>query len=110
MIDWDRIAELREQIGPDDFDEVVDLFLDEVAEGIGQLRHSPEKQDLEAQLHFLKGSALNLGFADFSEKCHAGERQAANGHSDQIDLPAILSSFDASRHLFLEELPNRFVA
>ncbi len=110
MIDWDRVIELREQIGADDFGEVVELFLEEVEEVIELLRSAPEKQDLESQLHFLKGSALNLGFADFSEKCHVGERQAANGQPGQIDLPAILASFDASRHLFLEELPARFAA
>lgn len=110
MIDWGRVAELREQIGPDDFGEVVDLFLEEVLDMIGQLRAAPQNQNLESQLHFLKGSALNLGFADFSEKCHAGERHAANGQFDQIDLPAILDSFDASHHLFLEELEMRFAA
>lgn len=110
MIDWDRVTELREQIGADDFDEVVELFLDEVLEVIGMLRDAPQPEKLECQLHFLKGSALNLGFADFSEKCHVGERQAANGQADQVDVKAILDSFDASHHLFLEELPSRFAA
>lgn len=110
MIDWDRVAELREQIGADDFDEVVELFLDEVMEVIGTLRNDPQPNKLECQLHFLKGSALNLGFADFSEKCHVGERQAANGQADQVDVKAILDSFDASHHLFAEELPARFAA
>lgn len=110
MIDWGRVAELREQIGPDDFDEVVELFLDEVMEVIGMLRTDPQPDKLECQLHFLKGSALNLGFADFSEKCHVGERQAANGQGDQVDVRAILDSFDASHHLFIEELSNRFAA
>lgn len=110
MIDWDRVSELRDQIGPEDFGEVVELFLDEVMEVIARLRIAPEKEDLEAQLHFLKGSALNLGFADFSEKCHAGERQAANGQSSEINLQAILDSFDSSHHLFAKELEARFAA
>lgn len=110
MIDWARVAELREQIGAEDFDEVVELFLDEVQEAIGKLRQGLKPHELEAHLHFLKGSALNLGFADFSEKCHAGERLSANGQTDQVDLEAILASFDASHHMFLKELDARFAA
>jgi HPt (histidine-containing phosphotransfer) domain-containing protein len=110
MIDWDRVVELREQVGAEDFEEVVDLFLEEVMEVIETLRTNPQESALESDLHFLKGSALNLGFADFSEKCHVGERQAAMGNADQVDLTAIISSFDASRHLFSEELPARFAA
>lgn len=110
MIDWDRVTELREQIGPEDFKEVVDLFLEEVLEVTDKLRLAPEQPNLASQLHFLKGCALNLGFADFSEKCHAGEKQAANGQVEQIDLPTILGSFDDSRYLFCEELEARFSA
>lgn len=110
MIDWDRVAELREQVGADDFKEVVDLFLEEVLDVINKLRAAPDMNHLESDLHFLKGCALNLGFADFSEKCHIGERQAATGHSDKVNLTGIIDSFDQSRHLFCEELQARFVA
>jgi HPt (histidine-containing phosphotransfer) domain-containing protein len=110
MIDWDRVAELRDQVGAEDFEEVVDLFLEEVLEVINALHADPKESRLESDLHFLKGSALNLGFADFSEKCHAGERQAAMGQAKSIDLAAIINSFDASRHLFCEELSTRFAA
>ena len=30
MIEWDRVAELRDEVGAEDFAEVVELFLDEV--------------------------------------------------------------------------------
>jgi len=110
MIDWDRVTELRDQVGQEDFEEIVDLFLEEVLEVITKLRVAPDLGQLEADLHFLKGSALNLGFADFSEKCHAGERQAATGQAEKIDLTDIINSFDLSRHLFYEELQSRVVA
>ena len=32
MIDWNRVAALREEVGAEDFDEVVELFLQEVDE------------------------------------------------------------------------------
>ncbi|WP_420568950.1 Hpt domain-containing protein [Thalassovita sp.] len=110
MIDWDRVSELYEQVGAEDFEEVVDLFLEEVAEVIDTLRLDPQASRLEADLHFLKGSALNLGFADFSDKCSTGERQAAQGQADQIDIGGIIGSYDASRNLFCNELTKRFAA
>jgi HPt (histidine-containing phosphotransfer) domain-containing protein len=34
---------------------------------------------VEGQLHFLKGSALNLGLSDLAAICQEGERKAAAG-------------------------------
>ncbi|WP_323781554.1 Hpt domain-containing protein [Thalassovita sp.] len=110
MIDWKRVAELRDEIGTDDFDDVVELFLDEVHGVIEKLRHNPNPDDLESDLHFLKGSALNLGFSDFSEKCHSAERHVANDQSDQVDLTTILTCFDQSLKEFMDELPRKFAA
>jgi len=50
MIDW-----------AEDFDEVVELFLEEVDEAIVALRDLTDLSELEPQCHFLKGSALNIG-------------------------------------------------
>ena len=66
MIDWERVADLRSEVGEDDFFEVVDMFLEEVEEVIDRLTSSPEPARFEDDLHFLKGSALNLGFRHFS--------------------------------------------
>lgn len=101
MIDWSRVAELRDEIGAEDFSDVVELFLDEVEAEIGALRDGCAQGDLEAKLHFLKGSALNLGFQAFSALCQAGESAAAAGQYDQIDLPATLDSFGASKSEFI---------
>ena len=83
MIDWARVEELREEIGPESFSEVAELFLEEVGTAMTALgpRHS-----LEQDLHFLKGSALNLGFAAFSELCAEGERLARLGRAGEIEL------------------------
>lgn len=110
MIDWERVSELRDEIGAADFAEVVELFLDEVHIVIAKLRHTLDTGALEADLHFLKGSALNLGFTVFSEKCHTGERQAAFGHPEQIKLIDILDCFDQSKTVFTQELPLRYAA
>ncbi|WP_270725323.1 Hpt domain-containing protein [Shimia sp. Alg240-R146] len=104
MIDWDRVQELRDEIGIEDFDEVVELFLDEVEEVIARLRTAPELSQLEADLHFLKGSALNLGFETFSQLCQAGEAASAAGKAATVDLPAILNAFVDSKVAFEQKL------
>ena len=106
MINWDRVTELRDEIGAEDFDEVVEIFLEEVEEEITKLRTVADTDALEAPLHFLKGSALNLGFATFSELCQTGETAAAAGEGDTIDLAEILNCYDASKAEFLSALSN----
>ena len=105
MIDWSRVAELRSEIGADDFDEVVELFLEEVEEVIERLRQNPADTTLEPDLHFLKGSALNLGFSDLSAICASGEKQAATGNAAAVDLAQVIDTFVGSRQKFLTDLP-----
>ena len=94
MIDWGRVSDLRSEIGPDDFDEVVALFLEEADEVIAQLADNPAPSALQDRLHFLKGSALNLGFQDLAQLCQVGERRAAVG--DAVDLRAVIAVYAAS--------------
>ncbi|MCL3881622.1 Hpt domain-containing protein [Marivita sp. GX14005] len=101
MIDWTRVAELRSEIGADDFDEVAELFLMEVEDTLSRLDtalHDPPH--LRELLHFLKGSALNLGFHEVSEMC-SGEAP---------DIAALKSLYHASRASFEAEYGKRFAA
>lgn len=107
MIDWPRVSELREEVGPEDFGEVVEIFLEEVEEVIGKLEGGNRSQ-LEQDLHFLKGSALNLGFEEFSSLCLDGERRSAQGQADGVDIPAIITNFQASKSAFLTGLAEKF--
>ncbi|MEM6305656.1 MAG: Hpt domain-containing protein [Pseudomonadota bacterium] len=106
MIDWTRVKELRADIGEEDFDEVVGLFLEEVDAAVTSLREGAPDGSLEESLHFLKGSAMGLGFEDFSSHCQIGETSCAKGQEDDVDLAAILQSYDASRAEFLQDLPT----
>ena len=103
MIDWTRVRQLRDEVGASEFDEVVQIFLDEVQETIDRLNRDTARLELEQNLHFLKGSALSLGFQQFSRLCQDGERNAAEGNADAVDLPAILAVYDESRALFQTE-------
>ncbi len=106
MICWERVDELREEVGAEDFQEVVDLFLEEVAEVIERLRQRPDPKTYEADLHFLKGCALNLGFEAFCTLCTRGEKQAREGEANAIDLPAILLIYEQSRREFVNWQAN----
>ncbi len=100
MIQWPRVRQLRDEVGADEFDEVVQIFLEEVQEVIARLHSDTARNQLEQNLHFLKGSAMSLGFDEFSKLCQDGERRAATGHGMDVDLQEILAAFDTSRSVF----------
>ncbi len=102
MIDWKRIEELKDEIGPDDFIEVVGIFLEEVDEVINRLKQNSDEAALEADMHFLKGSALNLGFDSLSVYCQAGEKAAANGQGSDLDLSQLFEIYAASKIEFFK--------
>jgi histidine phosphotransfer protein HptB len=103
MIDWARVNELRAEIGDDGFSEVVELFLDEVEDVIRRLSSAPDPLRFEEDLHFLKGSAWNLGFRELGQLCQAGERRASGGDL-AIDIAEILASYGGSKDAFVRGL------
>lgn len=108
MINWSQVNELREEVGAEDFEEVVAIFLEEVQEVVDELQGKrPDAGQLESKMHFLKGSALNLGFDAFSALCASGEKSAAAGDGDAVDIGAVLDCYSASRTVFFSELPAR---
>ena len=110
MIEWSRVNELRQEVGADDFDEVVEIFLEEVNEVIAKLRQATDLDQLEQNLHFLKGSALSLGFRSFSNLCRDGERMSADGQAEQVDVAAIIREFERSKAFFIEQLSENLAA
>ena len=80
MLDWDRISELREEVGDAEFQVILEMFLDEVESAMMRLSAKDPKR-LETSLHFLKGCAWNLGFAAFGGLCDEEERRAAGGRA-----------------------------
>ncbi len=105
MINWKQIQQLEEDIGAEDFCDVVDLFLAEVDEAVDQLESIPanDQAALAPALHFLKGSAYNLGFKAFGDLCSDGEKQSAEGRFDAAELPRFPSLYDDSKRAFLAE-------
>jgi HPt (histidine-containing phosphotransfer) domain-containing protein len=103
MIDWERLNELRDEIGAEDLADVVAVFLDETDEVMAAIRGLGADQ-MESRLHFLKGSALNLGLRVFAELCQEGEKRAAAGVADPVDLDRLVALYDASKSTFLGAL------
>lgn len=98
MILWSRVHELREEIGEDDFAEVVHLFLDEVETSLASL--AVGSTSTAEDLHFVKGSALNLGFGDLATACMSAEQ----GEFDQLTIGKLHSIYTESKAAFLAEL------
>ena len=110
MIDWERVMDLREEVGPEDFLEVAELFLSEVGTVLERLVAAINVNSLEADMHFLKGAALNLGFRDFAELCKEGEFKAAASDFGSIDVGAVVACFNASRDAFVAGLAQRMAS
>ncbi|WP_354004065.1 Hpt domain-containing protein [Pseudotabrizicola algicola] len=94
------MKDLRSEIGVEDFGEIVTVFLQEADEVVSRLITLTDARSIENDLHFLKGSALNLGFADLALICQSGERRAASGFTD-VCTQAVVDSYQRSRSAFL---------
>ncbi len=104
MIDWKRVKDLRDEIGEDDFLEVVAMFLEETDEVVAQLETAPQVASIEGRLHFLKGSALNIGLAELADLCQIGEKTAAMGDAVSVDIDPIIASYKLSKDVLLRSL------
>ncbi|MCK0151251.1 Hpt domain-containing protein [Marivita sp. S6314] len=110
MIDWTRVAELRDEIGAEDFEEVAELFLMEVEDSLSRLdAGTGDAVQMQELMHFLKGSALNLGFSDVSTLCSQAEADAAQGKLT-INPEELRALYAKSRQAFETEYPTRFAA
>lgn len=103
MLDWNRINELRAEVGDDEFQLILELFLDEVE---GVLMRLPQRDALrlETNLHFLKGCAWNLGFSDFGNLCDKSERVAAEGLPMQVCTQTLLQCYSESKRALMRGL------
>ena len=96
MINQARLDELKSEVGEDDFREVVQIFCEEVEEVLSDLE-TMEELDFASKLHFLKGSALNLGLDQVSAICQQAEAQVKADPAFVPDIGAIRDCYDASK-------------
>ncbi len=100
MIDWNRVSELRDEIGDEDFAEVAEIFLEEIGEAVDALEITDSLAD---NLHFLKGSALNLGFAEFATLCSDSETRARNEVIHPEEIANLAQCYQDSRKAFVTQ-------
>lgn len=110
MLDWDRVTELQNEVGEDAFAEVVEIFLEEVEELIETYRTGQPPQDVGGEMHFLRGSAMNLGFSTFAEICNAAEQAAKHSTPVPLDLKALCDCYDASKAELMNWMQKASVA
>lgn len=107
MIDWDRVSELRDEVGRDGLEEILAMFFEEVETVLARLQSAPDPVTLAADMHFLKGSAHNLGFAALGHLCEDGEQAAASGQPGRVDIAELVRCYDRSKADFLRLLRTR---
>lgn len=101
MIDWGRVKELQQEVGVEDFAEVIEIFFEEIERVVGRLPEIEEAKSLEHALHFLRSGSLNLGFRTLAKRCEAGEAQAECGAYTAVNIDAIANCYAASKAEFL---------
>lgn len=105
MIDWARIDELKAEVGEDAVAEVVEIFFEEVDEAMAALGSAGTPDALADALHFLKGSAQNVGMSDVAGACAAQEVDVRAGRRTAVDLPAIQTALRSARTELIQRLP-----
>ena len=96
MLNQARIAELREEVGDDGFAEVIEIFCEEVEEVLDQL-DAADATVLAERLHFLKGSALNIGMEQVGTLCLMAEGRLRTDSGSVPDIASIRDAYAASR-------------
>jgi len=99
MIDWRRVAVLKGDLSDQTFDALLALFRREVEETLELI--AEENAGAEA-CHFLRGSALNMGFSTFARTCAEGERAPGS-----LPTETLRSCWRASLAAFLAGPPVR---
>jgi HPt (histidine-containing phosphotransfer) domain-containing protein len=109
MIDWERVQELQDEIGPEHMQEVIELFVTEVEEQLAGLNHTLDIVDLGKAIHFLKGCSLNIGFRVVAKLCRQLEEEAAEGTLDLENIQNLEAAFQKSRFSFEADFHKNMV-
>lgn len=102
MVSWKRIDELRAEIGDEDFEEILTMFLSEVEESLGRMGNPIGIELLQEELHALRGAALNVGMQKVAMLCGDAEDAIKHGRQTAPDLAPVTEAFQASRKILFE--------
>lgn len=96
MLNMSRISDLKEEVGEDDFAEVIGIFFEEVEEVLEELPQATG-EGLAEKLHFLKGSALNLGLDTVGNLCRQAEVLVRDDPTSIPNIEEILKAYESSK-------------
>lgn len=105
MIDWSRVVRLREEVGAAEFGPLLELFMDEVETVVMHLC-GDQPRKLADDLHFIRGSALNLGFSGLAALCQEYESLLARSQCQHIDLEKLRGCYARSKQVFMRDLAH----
>lgn len=103
MIDWERVLEMRGDVGDAEFRPILELFLDEIETVVFRLPGNDRAQTV-ADFHFLTGCARSLGFRRFSQVCEGLEALAERQALPQGYIDDALTVYADSKRLFVRDL------
>lgn len=104
MINWNRINDLTNDIGAENIDEVIEVFLEEVEDVLATLKADCSMNDLRHARHFLRGSAMNLGFDELGKLCTSEDPAGFTNVETAAFIGKMKSVYDASKTEFLSGL------
>lgn len=102
-IDWKRLCQLHDEVGPDEFRPILELFLNEIEAVVRRLDPN-DGAALDAQLHFLLGGASNVGLREFAALCHEGQALAGSGRAREADIGALTEAWVRARQALMHDL------
>lgn len=103
MIDWDRVREIRKEVGDAEFRPILELFLDEI-ETITFRLAGNDSGRMETDFHFLRGCACNLGFRALAAVCEEFEGLVIAGRLGEVRIEHVLDIYAQSKQAFMREV------
>ena len=107
MIDWQRVNDLRDEVGEEDFPEIVTVFLEEVDEVFTRLGAPGALPPTPGDMHFLKGSATTLGFSETAALCKRREAVLKERPTEVTTISPVIDAFQIERSELLSETDVR---
>lgn len=106
MIDWERVRELRGDVGDDDFRSILELFLDEIETVVFRLAgNSPQQNSVD--FHFLTGCARNLGFNAFARLCEELEALSKQNQISPDRIEGAMELYARTKRSFICDLERK---
>jgi len=105
LCDHTVLEQLKQQLGIENFAEVLQLFLQELYDVCPQLKEAADQKDFATLAHLahrLKGSSRNLGALQLGDACQTLEQAAREKDQQAIDkaLKTLCDAVEQTRHCY----------